>query len=173
MADELTRSATARLHFSRGSIAGFMGEDAKGVDEFTKCIELDPKDGYALSLRGYLYGAMGRFDPAEEDHKAALALVSAIRNPNYEPWALQHYADYFRRRGDLARALALCDQAAQLNEYPHVFLQRAWIYLDMGRGADAKAEFRTFEQIMTRLGGSYSKYWRDERALIERLRKLP
>jgi tetratricopeptide (TPR) repeat protein len=173
MADELTRSPIAREHFSRGSISGFLGDNARGVEEFTRCIELDAKDGYALSLRGYLRGAMGQFDLAEEDHKAALALTGAIRNPNYEPWALQHYADYFRRRGDLARALELCDRAAQLNEYPHVFLQRAWIYLDMDRAADAKAEFRIFEQIMTRLGGYYSKYWRDERAAIERLRKLP
>jgi tetratricopeptide (TPR) repeat protein len=173
MADDPSPIQRARDHYSRGSIAGFLGENEKGVAEFSGCIALDPRNGYAYSLRGYLHGVIGQFDLAQADHESALALVAEIRKPIYEPWVLQHYADLWRRRGEFEKALALCERALKLQETPHVHLQAAWIRLDMKQPAQAKAEFQKFERVMRLQGDPYSKFWREERRVIERLRQLP
>jgi hypothetical protein len=96
-----------------------------------------------------------------------LALASSINSPTYQPWILQHYADIWRRRGQF------CGRALALNDYPSVYFRRAWIYLDMNRLSEAKADFARFQQEMTQQGVSYSSFWLDERGAIERLRKLP
>ena len=172
-AKDLNASQLAFAYYRRASVYGYLGENVKGIADFSKSLGLNPKFGYAYSLRGYLRGTIGQYDLAEKDQKAALDLAVGVNSPTYKPWVLQHYADIWRRRGQFQNALDLCAQALQLDEYPHVYFRQAWIYLDMNRPADAKAAFKKFEAEMVRQGVSYSGFWLDERGALERLRKLP
>jgi tetratricopeptide (TPR) repeat protein len=171
-ASDLNASQLALAYYKRGGVYGYLGENIKGIQDYSKSLELNPNFGYALSLRGYLRGAIGQYDLAEKDQQAALALAGSVNSPTYQPWVMQHYADIWRRRGEFDKALDLCARALQINEYNSVYFRRAWIYLDMNRLAEAKAEFARFEKEMQRQGNSYASFWLDERGAIERLRKL-
>jgi tetratricopeptide (TPR) repeat protein len=171
-ATDLTKAQLAHAYYKRGGVHGYLGENVKGIADYSDSLKHNPNFGYALSLRGYLRAAIGQYDLAEADQKAALALTGSTNSPTYQPWVLQHYADIWRRRGQYEKALELCAQALQLNEYPSAYFRRAWIYLDMGRLADAKTAFQKFEAEMVRQGTPYSSFWLDERGAIERLRKL-
>lgn len=171
-ASDLTRKGHAYAYYRRGSIRGYLGENIKGINDFSKSIELNPKNGSAYSLRGYLYGTVGKYDLAEKDHLAAFKLAKFKEWEDYVPWVLQHHADLWRRRGDFKKALAYTSRALQAHDYDTVYFRRAWIYLDMGKKAAAKADFVRFEREMKRKGTSYSRFWPDERSAIARLREL-
>jgi len=171
-AGDLTVAQLSFVYYRRGSIHGFLGNNVSGIDDFSKSIEVNPKRGAAYSLRGYLRGVVGQYDLAEKDHQTALELAKDEKWENYQPWVLQHYADLWRRRGDFDKALTYCERALQLSPYATVHFRRAWIYLDMGRTAQAKADFDKFEQEMKRQGVSYDVFWPDERGAISRLREL-
>ena len=117
-------------------------------------------------------GVVGQYDLAEKDHQTAIELAKDENWANYLPWVLQHYADLWRRRGEFDKALAYCERALKLDAYADVYFRRAWIYLDMGRSTQAKADFEKFEQEMKRQGISYDVFWPDERGAISRLREL-
>lgn len=171
-AGDLTGAQLSFVYYRRGSIHGFLGNNVSGIDDFSKSIELNPQRGAAYSLRGYLRGVVGRYDLAEKDHQIAIELAKNEKWENYLPWVLQHYADLWRRRGDFDKALTYCERALQLSPYPDVYFRRAWIYLDMGRTTQAKADFDKFEQEMKRQEISYDGFWPDERGAISRLREL-
>lgn len=171
-AGDLTGVQLAFAYYRRGGVKGALGDNVSGIEDFSKAIELNPRLGGAYSLRGYLRGVIGQYDLAERDHLAAIDLAKDQKWEEYLPWVLQHYADLWRRRGDFQKALAYCEKALQAKEYADVYFRRAWIYLDMGRTAQAKAEFEAFEQQMKRQGRSYDVFWPDERGAIGRLREL-
>ncbi len=171
-AGDLTAARLSFAYFRRGSVHGFLGNNINGIDDFSKSIELNPKNGPAYSLRGYLRGVVGQYEPAEKDHQAAVELARGQSWADYLPWVLQHYADLFRRKGEFNKALEYCEKALQVRPYSTVYFRRAWIYLDMGRNALAKTEFNRFEEEMKRQGTSYDVFWPDERGAISRLREL-
>ncbi|MGH8482574.1 MAG: tetratricopeptide repeat protein, partial [Nevskiaceae bacterium] len=169
-AGDLTNAQKAYVYSRMGSIRGYLGENIKAISDYTKAVELDAKLGRAYSLRGYLRGAVGQYDLAEKDHQAAVALAKDQKSDDYLPWVLQHYADLWRRRGDFARALKYCDQADRAKKSPAVAFRRAWIYLDMGKAAEAKAEFQRF--MKESQGVDFRVFWPDERGAISRLQEL-
>jgi tetratricopeptide (TPR) repeat protein len=171
-AGDLTKGQLAFAYHSRGGIKGFLGDNVDGIADYSKAIELVPAYGPARSLRGYLLGTVGQYDLAEKDHLAAIELAKGETWDEYLPWVLQHYADLWRRRKDFDQALSCCAQALQAKEYAIVYFRRAWIYLDMGRLAEAKADFQKFELDMKRQNISYDIFWPDERGAIARLREL-
>lgn len=171
-AGDLTNAQLALAYHERGGVKGFLGDNVGGIADYTKAIELTPADGPSLSLRGYLRGVVGQYDLAEKDHVAAIDLAKSEEWDEYLPWVLQHYADLWRRRGEFDKALAHCEKALKTKEYAIVYFRRAWIYLDMGRSAEAKADFAKFEIEMKKQKVSYNVFWPDERATIDRLQKL-
>lgn len=171
-AGDLTAAHLSFAYFKRGSVHGFLGNNINGIGDFSKSIELNPKFGAAYSLRGYLRGVVGQYESAEKDHQTAVELARDQGWADYLPWVLQHYADLFRRRGEFNKALEYCEKALQVRPYSTVYFRRAWIYLDMGRSAQAKTEFDMFEKEMKRQGTSYDVFWPDERGAISRLREL-
>jgi len=106
-ATDLSKAQLAHAYYKRGGVYGYLGENIKGIADYSKSLELNPNFGYALSLRGYLRGTIGQYDLAEKDQKAALALAPSMNSPTYQPWVLQHYADIWRRRGQYDKALDL------------------------------------------------------------------
>jgi tetratricopeptide (TPR) repeat protein len=171
MSGDLTPAQRAFAHYRRGGIHGFLGNNVDGIAEYTRALELDPKLGGAFSLRAYLRGVIGQYDQAEEDHRRAIELAKDQTWQGYLSWVQQHYADLFRRRRAFDKALQYCDEAIA-KSYAPAFLRRAWVYLDMGRTTDAKADFQRFEAEMQRQGTSYDIFWPDERGAISRLREL-
>src|SRR5262245_8348395 len=169
-AKDISKADRAGAYRGRGGQWGFLGENIKGIADFTAALKLAPEMGQALTLRGYLRGVVGQYEAAEKDQRAALALVSKITFEGYKTWVLQHYADLQRRRRDFETALKTCDEAAAAGDLADVHLRRAWIYLDMGRDADAKAERDKFLALETDV--AFSSYWPDERGAIERLKQL-
>ncbi|HEY6874399.1 MAG TPA: tetratricopeptide repeat protein [Geobacteraceae bacterium] len=171
-AGDLAGAELAFAYYRRGGVKGFLGDNISGIEDFSKSIQLNPKHGPSFSLRGYLRGTVGQYDLAEKDHLTAIDLAKEQKWENYLPWVLQHYADLWRRRGDFDRALLYCEKALQAREYAVVYFRRAWIYLDMGQTAQARADFERFDREMQREGVSYSVFWPDERGAIGRLREL-
>lgn len=169
-AKDTTTADRAEAYRRRGSAWGFLGENIKGIADFTEALKLAPDMGAALTLRGYLRGVVGQNEAAEADQRAALALASKITYAAYKPWVLQHYADLQRRRGEFAAALKTCDEAAAAGELADVHLRRAWTYLDMGREADAKASADKFFALES--DATFASYWPDERGAIDRLKQL-
>jgi len=169
---DLTGAQIAFAYYRRGGVNGFLGDNISGIADFSKAIELNPRLGGAYSLRGYLRGVVGQYDLAERDHLAAIDLAKDQKWADYLPWVLQHYADLSRRRGEFDKALRYCEKALQTREYADVYFRRAWIYLDMGRSAQAKADFETFERMMKEQDRSYGVFWPDERGAISRLREV-
>lgn len=171
-AGDLTGTQLAFAYYRRGSVRGFLGDNVNGIADYSKSLELNPKLGAAWSLRGYLRGVVGQYDLADQDHRAAIDLAGEQTADTYLPWVLQHYADLWRRRGEFDRALATCERALAAKEYPTVFFRRAWIYLDMGKTAQARTEFERFEQAARQQQLSYDVFWPDERGALSRLREL-
>ena len=171
-AGDLSDTQLATVYYNLGNVRGFLGDNVKAVEDFSKSIELNSKNGSAYSLRGYLRGALGQYDLAEKDHIAALELAKDEKWEDYRPWALQHYADMWRRRGEFTKALEYCAQALHEKEYAVVNFRRAWIYLDMGQTAQAKVAYDKFDEEMKQQNVSYSGFWPDERSALARLREL-
>ena len=169
-AGDLTNPQKAYAYSRLGSIKGYLGENIKAIGDYSKAIELDPKLGRAYSLRGYLRGAVGQYDLAEKDHQAAVDLAKAQKAEDYLPWVLQHFADHWRRRGNFARALDYCDQADRAKKTSGATFRRAWIYLDMGKTSEARAEFQRF--MKESQGEDFRTFWPDERGAMSRLREL-
>jgi tetratricopeptide (TPR) repeat protein len=160
------------VYYRSGALNGYLGENRRGIEDFTKSIEIDPKRGTAYVMRGYLRGVVGQYDLAEKDYQAAVDLTKAQAWGGYMSWTLQTRADLYRRRGKFTEALADCDQALQPGPNAMVNFRRATIYLDMGRKADAKVEFDAFEKAVAAKEVSHDALWPDERKALERLQKL-
>jgi len=169
-AGDLSATQKAYVYSRMGSIKGYLGENIKAINDYSKAIELDPKLGRAYSLRGYLRGTVGQYDLAEKDHQAAVSLAKNQKSEDYLPWVLQHFADLWRRRGDFARALKYCDDADRARKSSAVTFRRAWIYLDMGKPTEARAEFEKF--MKESQGADLRTFWPDERGAISRLQEL-
>jgi tetratricopeptide (TPR) repeat protein len=169
-AADLSNPQKAYAYTRMGSLRGYLGENVKGISDYSKAIELDPKLGRAYSLRGYLRAAIGQYDLAEKDHQAAVTLAKEQKSEDYLPWVLQHYADLWRRQGDFAQALKYCDRADREKKTPVVAFRRAWIYLDMGKTKEAEAEFQKFMKASQTQ--DLRKLWPDERGVVTRLQEL-
>jgi tetratricopeptide (TPR) repeat protein len=166
--DTAARERAAAL-FKRAEAYAQLGKNREALLDFSRGIELDPRPSLAYSLRGYLHGVEGQYELAEKDHQFA------VRNAppsGYRAAVLANHADSWRRRKEFAKALALCDEALkdQRSAYPH--LQRAWIFLDTGKTAQAKAEFALFSTEMKRQGITLGMFWPEELELIKRLEAL-
>jgi tetratricopeptide (TPR) repeat protein len=169
---DLTASQRAYAFAKRGGVRGYLGEAVRGIDDYSRAIELDSLLANAHSLRGYLRGVIGQYDLAEKDQLAAIALSRSQQSNDLVAWELQHYADIWRRRGDYDQALAYCDKAEQLKPRADATFRRAWIYLDMGRLEQARAEYQKFVVLEAAESSAGGQYWPDERGAIGRLQEL-
>lgn len=168
-ASDLLDTQRAYAYSRMGAIRGYLGDNIKAIDDYSKALKLDPQLGSAYTLRGYLRGVIGQYEAAEKDQQAALKLTKG-QKADYEPWVLQHYADLWRRRGDFTRALEYCAQADRAGRRAEVAFRRAWIYLDMGKTKEAGAEFQRF--MKESQGRDLRTFWPDERGVLGRLQEL-
>lgn len=171
-AGDLTPPQSAFVHYRSGALHGYLGENLAAIDDLSASIALDPKRGAALGMRGYLRGVVGQYAAAAKDFEAALGLAKSQTWAGYQPWVLQTRADLYRRERKFAEALADCELALAPGPNAMVNFRRALVYVDMGRVAEAKADYEKFEQAVASKDVSYDALWPDERKALDRLRKL-
>ena len=70
-------SVRAKAHFDRGNAYGRQGKNDRSIADYTKAIELDPKNAKAHLNRGTAYASKGQFDHAMADYNESIALNSS------------------------------------------------------------------------------------------------
>jgi tetratricopeptide (TPR) repeat protein len=112
----------------RGAVYEALGEPKIALSDYNMALQLDPKDPYALVMRGDLRAA------ARRDYRRAIAdYDEAIRlNPRL-PGAFVRRGDARRGQGENDRAVADYDQAIALDaQYPAAFRGRGLARLAAG-----------------------------------------
>ena len=64
----------ANAYYFRGNAYKAVGKNEEAIADYTKAIELDPKDAINYSARGRAYKAVGKNEEAEADSAMAKAL---------------------------------------------------------------------------------------------------
>ncbi|MFZ0884627.1 MAG: tetratricopeptide repeat protein, partial [Candidatus Acidiferrales bacterium] len=114
------------------------GQKSEALADFTRAIELDPKNALTRYLRAYLAstqaGTIGNDQQLEEDLRAAIAA-----SPNFAP-PYGVLGVYLAVQGEkLPEALALANKAVTLEPGNSTYrLDRAQVYARMNRYADAR-----------------------------------
>ncbi|MFZ0584652.1 MAG: tetratricopeptide repeat protein [Candidatus Acidiferrales bacterium] len=114
------------------------GQKSEALADFTRAIELDPKNALTRYLRAYLAstqaGTIGNDQQLEEDLRAAIAA-----SPNFAP-PYGVLGVYLAVQGErLPEALALANKAVELEPGNSTYrLDRAQVYARMNRYADAR-----------------------------------
>jgi tetratricopeptide (TPR) repeat protein len=114
------------------------GQKSEALADFTRAIELDPKNALTRYLRAYLAstqaGAIGNDEQLEQDLRAAIAA-----SPDFAP-PYGVLGVYLAVQGEkLPEALALANKAVTLEPGNSTYrLDRAQVYARMNRYADAR-----------------------------------
>jgi len=113
-------NANYRLAAGAGYAAAGRAEDAEQA--YRQAILLEPTmvDGY-LALAGY-YGEQQRWEDAEAQYEHGRAAAPASGR------VLTAYAEFWAKRGDRERALALLEEAGQISPSAETLVARAGVY---------------------------------------------
>jgi tetratricopeptide (TPR) repeat protein len=128
---------TAAGYFARGRADYLLGEYESAVGNFTRSIDLAPKEAEAYIWRGEAYVKLGDFALAVPDIEEALTL-----RPDY---AKSHaaLADLKAATWDTEGAIAAYSKAIALEpNYPRCYLERGKMLYDAGRWAEATSDLR-------------------------------
>lgn len=158
----------------QGQEAEKTGNRNAALEAYTRAISAGDLNGAQLAFayyrRGGIHGFLGNNVRGIEEYSRAIEL-----SPGYgAAYSLRGYlrGTVGQHRGELDKALAYCEKALQVSPYPSAYFRRAWIYLDMGRNTEARADYQRFDAEMQRQKVSYDVFWPDERGAISRLREL-
>jgi tetratricopeptide (TPR) repeat protein len=124
---------------NRGVAYSRKGQYEKGISDYNKAIEIDPRHAMAYSNRGYAYSRKGQYKKAISDFNKAIEI-----SPGYA-----------KAYNDLARLLATCPdvryrngiKAVELAQKAVELVPQSWNYWDTL--ASAYAEEGKFEDAMT------------------------
>lgn len=128
---------TAAGYFARGRADYLLGEYESAIGNFTRSLELDPKDAESYIWRGEAYAKLADFTRAMPDLAKALAL-----RPDYAK-AHAGLADGLAAAWDTDGAIAEYGRAIALDaDYGRCYLERGKALYDNGRYAEADADLR-------------------------------
>jgi tetratricopeptide (TPR) repeat protein len=128
---------TASGYFARGRADYLQAEYESAIENFTRSIELDPKDAEGYIWRGEAHAKLQEFEQARSDLARALAL-----RPDY---AKSHAAAADGRAAEwnVTGAIEEFTRAIELDsEYGRCYLERGKMYLDAKRYDDAVTDLR-------------------------------
>ena len=132
-----TKDNLAAAYNNRGYAYGHKGDYDRAIADFSKAIELDPKDAETYFNRGYAYGHKGDYDRAIADFSKALELdPKAVVAYNSRGAAYEHKGDHDRAIADFSKVLELDPKDA------HVYHNRGAAYEDKGDHDRAIADYR-------------------------------
>jgi len=95
--------------FEKAYASNISGSHKDAVDEYSKAIEINPKDAGAYYNRGATYISLGNYNQAIQDFSKAIEI-----NPKYV-WAYYYRGIVFGRLGDHNRALQDFDKVIEIN----------------------------------------------------------
>ena len=130
------RKIRAIAYNSRGYAYFNKGEYDAAIADYTKAIELDPKDAIAYNNRGYAYLDKGEYDAAIADYTKAITI-----NPKYALGYGNRCAAY-NQKGKYDQAIADCTQAIKITpNNPIAYKNRGNAYYNKGEYDLAIADF--------------------------------
>jgi tetratricopeptide (TPR) repeat protein len=132
----LKRPGHARAYVCRGNAYSELGQLDKAVADYSRAIELDPKDALPWFDRGNAYAGLEQYDKAVTDYSQAIAL-----EPKYVP-AWNNRGKAYSKLGQPDKAISDYSRAIAL--YPkHAFpwYNRGQEYSKLGQPDKAIADF--------------------------------
>ncbi len=124
---------SASIYLARGEAWDSKGDLAKAIADYTKAIELNPKEMMAFAMRAKAWQTKGELDKAIADYNQALVLVPK------SPVVLTGRGDTWSDKGDLEKAIADYSEAIQADP------QFTWAYF--GRAA-AWSDLRQYDKAI-------------------------
>ncbi len=120
-----------------------LGDYPSAMENYSKCIEMDPKFGFYYYCRGRLLMNLGRYREALPDLDAAAILKSE------DPFYLNSRAEVFIKLGKWELALKDCNKAISINpKYIFAYFNRFTIYLHLDQWQKAEEDNRTIDELM-------------------------
>ena len=133
---KLERASLVVAYEHRGEAYRLIGRHDDALTDFSRAIELDPEDAWAIGSRGQTYQAMGRYDDALTDLSRAIEL-----KPEYA-WAITSRGNTYRAMGRYDDALTDYNRAIERHpEDAFALTRRGLTYWLMGRHDDALTDF--------------------------------
>ena len=99
------------IHIFKGVSYNNKGEYDKAIKEFTKALEINPKDATIYNVRGVAYYDKGQYDQAISDYNKAIEI-----NPKYTDAYINRGITYFVKLENKAKGCADFKKACELGE---------------------------------------------------------
>ncbi|MBY0526205.1 MAG: tetratricopeptide repeat protein [Gemmataceae bacterium] len=145
--EEERRQVRAAAYFARGRSYFEAGEYGQAIDQFTKAIQMDPRDAVAYFNRGLAYVAQTEYQEAIADYTSALHL-----NPR-NAMAYYHRGIAHRLLGEYDRAIADYTRAIRLDgRLAMAYRNRGQAYAAKGDSERAQADYEEAGRIDPNLG---------------------
>jgi tetratricopeptide (TPR) repeat protein len=126
----------------RGNEAVTRGDLAEALQDYTKATEQQPNDPVPWYDRALTYQSLGRIVEAISDARRSIAERASFADGH------ELLAHLLQQHGELAEALRAADRSVELQpDNTGYRLRRALILTDLGRAADAKADY---EAVLSR-----------------------
>lgn len=136
-----------QAYLARGHAYRDAGDTDHAIADYTKALEMQPRDEEALYARGYVRQDKGDFDRAIADYSAAIA-IDGNDGDTYYGRGMSYQA-----KGDLDHAIADYTTVIRLKpDFANAFHNRAVAYRKKGDALDA-AKDETEYQRLTGKGG--------------------
>ena len=121
--DGLAEAKSAVDYFNSGVDYGRKGEYDRAIQDFTKAIQINPKDAEAYNNRGFAYEKKGEYDRAIQDFDKAIQI-----NPKHAR-AYNNRGFAYEKNGEYDKAIQDYDKAIQINpKDARVYNHIAWLY---------------------------------------------
>ena len=132
----LTKSSTPRAYNSRANIYVDLEEYDKALEDYAKCIALDPEYVNAYFNRANMYLDLGEYDKALEDYAKCIALDPEDPDAYYNRALLyEDLEEYDKALEDYAKCIVLNP------EYVNAYNNRAALYQNIGEYDKALEEY--------------------------------
>ena len=130
------------MHVVRGNALYLQGDRAKAVEDFTKAIEIDPRDADAYNNRGIAYSSMNNYIPAIEDFNKAIE-INPLKAQTYN-----NRGSAYMSMGNITRAIEDYDIAIKTDpNYPETYYNRAISYQTLGKYRQAIDDYDKLTEI--------------------------
>ncbi|MDH3576102.1 MAG: tetratricopeptide repeat protein, partial [Desulfobacteraceae bacterium] len=129
-------------YFKRGNSYLNEGQYDKAISEYSKAIEINPKDNKAYTKRGLAYGRRGQFDQAISDFNKAIEI-----NPK-DNKAYNNRGFAYSRRGQFDQAISDYNKAIEINpKYNKAYTNRGAAYARRGQFDQAISDYNKAIEI--------------------------
>lgn len=127
------------VHVNRGQVSLAMGDARSAMEDMNAAEGLSPKEPAVLANRGAIWEAMGKWDNALSDYRAAL------RGSVVQPFWMR-YGLVLHQRGSSFEALGILNRVRTKLENDDVYAAQAAIHFDRGEYEMAESAWSAVER---------------------------